>query len=237
MSRLPEKMSVSRITPTVLDDADGTVVDVISIEDADDEKDTLPAFMTGTEEAESAKRGIATHYFMQFCDLERFVADGSEPELDRLVRCEYLSKKDGQRVRIKELEAFRKSKLVRKMLDAKKLYRELRFNVRLPARYFTEDDENRELYADQTVLVQGVIDCIIEDKNGEYYLIDYKTDRLTYEERQNREIGIERLRSSHTLQLSYYALAVREIFGKLPKTIGVYSPHLGDEVEIFNKFN
>ena len=237
MSRLPEKMSVSRITPTVLDDADGTVVDVISIEDADDEKDTLPAFMTGTEEAESAKRGIATHYFMQFCDLERFVADGSEPELDRLVRCEYLSKKDGQRVRIKELEAFRKSKLVRKMLDAKKLYRELRFNVRLPARYFTEDDENRELYADQTVLVQGVIDCIIEDKNGEYYLIDYKTDRLTYEERQNREIGIERLRSSHTLQLSYYALAVREIFGKLPKTIGVYSLHLGDEVEIFNKFN
>ncbi len=236
MSRLPEKMSVSRITPTVLDESEDTVIDVISLDERDDEKDTLPAFMTGTDEAESAKRGIATHYFMQFCDLDKFVTAGSEAELHRLVEREYISQKDGQRVRIKELEAFRKSNLLRKMLGAKKLYRELRFNVRLPAKYFTEDEESRDLYKNQTVLVQGVIDCIIEDTKGEYHLIDYKTDRLSYEERQNRKLGGKRLREAHTLQLSYYALAVKEIFGKLPKTIGVYSLHLGDEVEIFNQF-
>ena len=236
MSRLPEKMSVSKITPTVLDESDETVVDIIVPADEDDEKDTLPAFMTGTSEAESAKRGIATHYFMQFCDLDNFVSLGSEAELRRLVEREYLSVADGERVRVRELEAFRKSPLLKKMLGAKKLYRELRFNVRLPAKYFTESDEQRALYNDKTVLVQGVIDCIIEDNNGELHLIDYKTDRLTYEERENRSLGEARLRDAHTLQLSYYALAIREIFGKLPKTIGVYSLHLGSEVEIFNRF-
>jgi ATP-dependent helicase/nuclease subunit A len=192
--------------------------------------------MTGTDEAESAKRGIATHYFMQFCNLERFVGEGSEAELRRLVEEQYISSEDGSRVRIRELEKFRNSSLIRKMLGAKRLYRELRFNVRLPAKYFTEDEEKRAVYADKTVLVQGVIDCIIEDADGDLHLIDYKTDRLTREERANRHLGEERLKKAHTLQLSYYALAIREMFGKLPKTIGVYSLHLGDEIRIDNCF-
>ena len=236
MSELPEKMSVSKITPTVLDGADDIAFDAIPLEAEDDEKDTLPAFMTGTDEAESAKRGIATHYFMQFCNLDNFVGEGSEAELSRLVNEQFISKKDGERVRIRELEAFRKSPLLRKMLAAKKLYRELRFNVRLPAKYFTEDMERRAVYADETVLVQGVIDCIIEDQNGGLHLIDYKTDRLTKEERETPSLGEERLRKAHTLQLSYYALAIREMFGELPKSIGVYSLHLGKEVEIKNCF-
>ena len=237
MSELPEKMSVSKITPTVLDGTEETVIEVVLPEDGEGEKDTLPSFMTGSEEAESAKRGIATHYFMQFCDLDRFVGEGSEAELKRLVDEQYISAKDGERVRIRELEAFRRSPLLRKMLGAKNLYRELRFNVRLPAKYFTEDTERRAIYADETVLVQGVIDCIIEDQNGDLHLIDYKTDRLTKEERETLTLGEEKLRAAHTLQLSYYALAIEEMFGKLPKTIGVYSLHLGKEVGITNRFS
>ena len=237
MSELPEKMSVSRLTPTVLDGTEGEAVEIISPDEDEDRKDTLPAFMTGTDEAESAKRGIATHYFMQFCDLDRFVNEGSEAELGRLVNEKYISAEDGERVRIKELEQFRRSPLLSKMLGAEKLYRELRFNVRLPAKYFTEDAERRALYADETVLVQGVIDCIIIDNKGDIHLIDYKTDRLTREERADRHLGEEKLRTAHTTQLSYYALAIKEMFGKLPKTIGVYSLHLGVEVEITNRFS
>ena len=237
MSALPEKMSVSRITPTVLDGTEGETVELIPDKSDSEEKDTLPTFMTGTDEAESAKRGIATHYFMQFCDLDNLVGEGSRAELSRLVKEQYISKEDGERVRIRELEAFRDSPLLRKMLDAKNLYRELRFNVRLPAKYFTEDDERRVAYADESVLVQGVIDCIIEDKNGDLHLVDYKTDRLTREEREDPTLGEERLRRAHTLQLSYYALAIEEMFGRTPKTIGVYSLHLGKEVSITNCFS
>jgi ATP-dependent helicase/nuclease subunit A len=122
------------------------------------------------------------------------------------------------------------------MMGAKKLYRELRFNVKLPVRYFTEDEEKNQLYGDEAVLVQGVIDCVYEDEAGEYHLVDYKTDRLTYEERKNAVLGEEKLRRAHSTQLSYYALAIREMFGKMPKSIAVYSLHLGREVEIFNRF-
>jgi ATP-dependent exoDNAse (exonuclease V) beta subunit len=247
MSELPEKMSVSRITPTILDGADENTVQLIGEpvvlydEDGnaidDEEKDTLPKFMTGTDAEESAKRGIATHYFMQFCDLDYFTERGASAELERLLQRGYLSAKDGERVRIKELEAFRGSRLLRNMLGAKKLYRELRFNLHLPAKYFTEDEEKRVAYEGKSVLVQGVIDCIYEDALGEYHLVDYKTDRLTWEERKNRHLAEERMREAHTLQLSYYALAVREMLGKSPKSISVYSLHLGDEIEIYNRFD
>ncbi len=247
MTALPEKMSVSRITPTVLDGADETVVEIIgqtidladeegNLPDCDGEKDTLPKFMTGTDAEESAKRGIATHYFMQFCDLPHFTEQGAEAELKRLLDNGFLSAKDGERVRIRELEAFRKSKLLRNMLGAKNLYRELRFNLHLPAKYFTEDEEKRVAYQGKAVLVQGVIDCIWEDENGDFHLVDYKTDRLTWEERKTRALAEERMRDAHTTQLSYYALAIKEMLGKTPKSISVYSLHLGDEIQIENIF-
>ena len=40
-----------------------------------------------------------------------------------------------------EIDMFRRSKLFLEMLNAKKVWRELRFNVLLPASEFTEDEE------------------------------------------------------------------------------------------------
>ena len=143
-----------------------------------------------------------------------------------------MSKADADRVRLDEIELFSKSELFSRMRKAKKIWRELRFNVRLPADRFTEDKERKEAYKNETVLVQGVIDCIIEDESGELHLVDYKTDRLTKDELQCEELAREKLSFSHALQLSYYKDAIREIFGKLPKTAGVYSLPLGKTLEI-----
>ena len=135
-------------------------------------------------------------------------------------------------MRIREVEAFAKSKLLLEMRSADKLYRELRFNVKLPARDFTTEDELKALYENEQILVQGVIDCLYLDKEGEYHLVDYKTDRLTAEERADRELARKKLAAKHSLQLSYYAKAVELIFGKYPSTVEVYSLPLGDTVEI-----
>lgn len=199
-----------------------------------DRKVTLPKFMQGSRAEESAKRGIATHYFMQFCNLERFAKEGSEAELRRLVEQGFISEADGERVRINELEAFGKSRLFRNILGASEIYRELRFNLFLPAAYFTGNEEKKRFYSDKKVLVQGVIDCIYRDSEGRLHLVDYKTDRLTKEERKNRSLAEKRMREAHSLQLSYYALAIKEMFGCEPAQISVYSLHLGDEIEIFN---
>ncbi len=229
LTRLPEKMSVSKTSPTVLDGSDDGAVDIIS---GAGSRISAPVFISGSPSEESAKKGIATHYFLQFCDLEKFASDGAEKELKRLVCEGFISERDGERVRLPELEAFKRSELFSEMRGAVNLYRELRFNVRLPAEAFTEDRELQEAYFGKEVLIQGVIDCIIEYPDGTLGLFDYKTDRLTKEERENRALAEKTLREKHKTQLTYYAMAAERIFGKKPKKTAVYSLHLGDCVSM-----
>ena len=229
---LPEKLSVSRTSPTVLDETVGDVEPYIPEDGEEEGARHLPAFVTGDGAEESAKRGIATHKFLQFCDLERLSADGAEPELERLVSEGFLSELDKSRVRLGEIRKFARSALFRDMKGAKSLYRELRFNVRLPAHIFTEREEQKAAYRDREVLVQGVIDCIVEYPDGTLGLYDYKTDRLTREELADPALAEAKLREKHALQLSYYSLAVEKMFGKAPTRVEVYSLPLGATVSV-----
>ena len=238
LTRLPEKMAVSYLYPTVLDGNDeppsyeflGTGSGVSK--KSERKKGTLPLFMSEKDPDESAKRGIATHLFMQFCDLEYLAKNGAGAELIRLEKEGFISKEDAGRVRLDEIELFLHSELLSEMRSAKKIYRELRFNVKLPAEHFTANSEKKEALSDKNVLVQGVIDCIIEREGGELLLVDYKTDRLTSTELQDRALAVEKLTRSHASQLSYYKMAVERMFGKPPVSVAVYSLPLGDTVEI-----
>ena len=253
LETLPEKVSVSKLSPTVLDgteegeftledllEKESTALGIANTANTDTEDDsetsepmTLPTFITGVSKNESAKRGIATHTVMQFCDFVRMKRDGIKKELDRLLLLEFISEEDIKRVRTDELERFLSSPLFDEITGGAKLYRELRFNAKLPAEKFAADPDRKAALSGNEVLVQGVIDCIIEKDDGSLHLIDYKTDRLTKEELKNPTLAEERLRKSHTLQLSYYCDAIKTMFGKMPDKVGVYSLHLGREVEIF----
>ena len=233
LTRLPGKLSVSRLYPAILDGSDEFAV---KLEDGEGEvegkRSYLPKFRSPEDVNLSAERGIATHMLLQFCDLERLRKNGARAELDALKKGGFLSDKDADLVRIKEVEAFRGSDLIKAMSEAKSIHRELRFNVKLPASDFTTDEVLKKLYTDEKVLVQGVIDCLYENADGEYHLVDYKTDRLTPEERADKQKAREKLYAKHSLQLSYYAKAVELIFGKYPSTIEVYSLPLGDTVDV-----
>ena len=233
LTRLPGKLSVSRLYPAILDGSDEFSVKIDGSEDeAEEKRGYLPKFRAPDKVNLSAERGRATHMLLQFCDLERLYKNGARAELTELKNGGFLSEKDASLVRIKEVDVFSKSKLITKMRSAVKIYREFRFNVKLPACDFTTDAELKRLYENENVLVQGVIDCLYVDEAGKYHLVDYKTDRLTPEERADREKARQRLSDKHSLQLSYYAKAVEEIFGKYPSTIEVYSLHLGDTLDV-----
>ncbi len=234
LTRLPGKLSVSRLYPAILDGSDEFAVKLDDGEgDATQEKrGYLPKFRAPDAQSLSAEKGIATHMLLQFCDLERLAKVGARQELDALKQKGFLSEQDAALVRVREADAFAKSKLIRDMLSAKKLYREFRFNVKLPAEDFTTDPEQKRLYENEHVLVQGVIDCLYEDSAGDLHLIDYKTDRLTPEERADKALAKEKLKAKHSLQLSYYAKAVELMFGKYPKTVEVYSLPLGDTLDV-----
>ena len=238
LTRLPGKMSVSRLYPAILDGSDEFAVKIDDGEENDsapeDKRGYLPKFRAPDKVNRSAERGIATHMFMQFCDLERLKKNGAVAERNALKAGGFLSENEAELVRLREIDAFISSRLIREMCSAKRIYREFRFNVKLPASEFTTEAELKALYENEAVLVQGVIDCLYEDESGELHLVDYKTDRLTPEELADRELARRKLYKKHSLQLSYYAKAVELIFGKYPKTIEVYSLPLGDTLDVGN---
>ena len=104
----------------------------------------------------------------------------------------------------------------------------------LPAELFTEDPEKKAAVSGKEILLQGVIDCIIENEDGSLALIDYKTDRLTKEELSDKALAKATLVAKHSLQLSYYALAIEKIFGKYPDSVQIYSLMLGDTVDVLS---
>lgn len=230
LTRLPEKMSVSRLYPEILD---GTDEFLLKIDEEENEGATiLPKFRSGADSKESAKRGIATHMLLQFCDFVRLKSEGARSELDRLKSLAFLSERDAELVRLKEIDSFIKSDLMAELSSARRIYREQRFNVKLPAEDFATIPEKKKSYTGEYILVQGVIDCLYEDADGELHLVDYKTDRLTFEERQDRSLAEQKMRDKHALQLSYYAKAVELMFGKKPSTVKVYSLHLGELLDV-----
>jgi len=228
LTELPEKMSVSKTAPNVLDGSDGEEL----FAEKESTAHRAPAFIEGRAEKESAKRGIATHYMLQFCDLDLLASTSAEAELARLVERGFISRRDAERVRIDEIERFRQSELFRDMREARAVHRELRFNLNMPAELFSEEEERLAALRGESVLVQGVIDCIIEYPDGTLGVFDYKTDRLTREELRSRELAEKRLRESHRTQLGFYREAVSRIFGKEPARVEVYSLHLADTVSM-----
>lgn len=235
---LPEKLSVSVLSPSVLDGTEDTVrlsLDgeeplVLTDGDTQEKSTQLPSFYTGIPQDNSAERGIITHTFMQFCDFDRLATEGVEAELDRLIRQRFLPEDARTLVRLDELEAFRESKLLADIRTAVHVYREFRFHTHLPAAAFTENEQLRERLGDTQLFVQGVMDCVYEDGRGELHLIDYKTDRVR--DRSDLDRTREELRCKHTRQLSYYAKASEKIFGRAPKTVSVYSLALGECIKI-----
>ncbi len=234
-SKLPGKVSVSKLYPAYLDEDTLTerAADAFTATVGEAPKKTVPFFLSGMEENAAAKAGIATHLFLQFCDFSALTGKGTdavrlavERELARLVSQGFLHPSDADRVRIDELVAFAASDLLQEILNAKEVRREFRFNTYLPAELFSESE--KESYRGLSVFTQGVIDVLIETAEGDIILADYKTDRLTPPMLANRALAEELLLSRHATQLTYYALAIEKIFGKKPKSVKIYSLHKGE---------
>ena len=220
LGALPAKLSVSALSPDVLD---GDETELYASDSAEP---------VSPEAEEAAKAGTATHIFMQFCDFALTEAHGVRAEAARLVREGFLHPDDAERIRYDEAEAFFRSDIYKKMASATMLRREMRFNVRLLASDFASSDEDRALYEGEDLLVQGVIDCFFCDGNGDITVVDYKTDRLSAYELTHPSAAAEKLLARHAHQLTYYASAVGAMFGKAPKHVYIYSMPLGGTVEV-----
>lgn len=228
LQNIPSKLTVSRLYPEILDEFDDGAA---SLESEEPSEPSVPKFMSGTAYS-PADAGSAAHVLLQFCNFERLRDLGVGAELCRLVSEGFMSKAEGEAANLDYVEAFRKSRFFERILSAKEVRREFRFNAALPAASFTADEEKRTLLeADGIdVIAQGVIDIVFTDADGKLILADYKTDRLTPYELEHKSAAAEKLWKRHGNQLKYYALVCEKLFGKAPDEVVIYSMPLGDTV-------
>jgi ATP-dependent helicase/nuclease subunit A len=227
VSGIPAKLSVSALYPDILTESEPESSDVFSL------RPTTPRFL-GDERAGADEKGTATHVFLQFCDFSS--QDGSsgavEKEIKRLLERSFISGRTASLINRNELSRFFGSAFFKEVRAAKSVWREKRFNVLIDASVLSASPERRRDLAGEKVLVQGVMDILLEMPDGSLVLCDYKTDRLTKEDRSTEQSVARIMRQRHGEQLGYYAQAVASLFGKAPSRILVFPLCYGEAVDI-----
>ena len=221
---IPAKLTVSKLHPSILDNTEESEITT------GDEEFLLPEFMEDSQISTGARRGSATHLFMQFFDFEKVMRDGVENEIERLKLKAYISPDIAKDIDCTGIEVFLSSELFKKIRSSKRIYREQRFNIKLSASEFTEDEERKNHLCDEEVFVQGVIDCVFEDENGKIVLVDYKTD--SFSRNTSRKQIEEILKDRYKDQLGYYKKAVEKMLGNAPDKVLIYSFAISDTINM-----
>lgn len=180
-----------------------------------------PAFLQG-EKLTSAEKGTALHAFMQYADFAAARED-IEAQLQLLTDEGYLTQAQADSVDIEKARSFIDSELVTRCLNADKVYKEYRFNIRIPAKRV--DPEIEESLSEETVILQGAVDlAFVED--GELVIVDYKTDRVK---------APEDLAERYASQLLLYKDAMEECLSLPVKECLIYSIRHSREVAVYQK--
>lgn len=164
-----------------------------------------PAFMNKTG-LTAAQRGTAMHSFMQYCIYENAKSD-LNGEIDRLFSLGFITQEQADSLDRKKLSAFFNSAFADRMFHADKIYREIKVSSFIKANEIYDTD------FDDKILVQGIADCVFEEK-GELILLDYKTDRVSSE---------EELLDRYKKQIQFYKFAVAKTLNKPVKQTALYS--------------
>ena len=140
-------------------------------------------------------------------------------EIERLRQKQLLSDKEAAAVDAGAIVKLFASPLGQRMLKAEHRDREFKFSLLCDAGDWFPGAEGEQ------VLLQGVVDCCIEEE-GALTVIDYKTDAVRTEE----EIAARA--DYYAGQLRAYAAALRRIFGKDVREGVLYYLSAGKEVAI-----
>ncbi|MBQ5695272.1 MAG: helicase-exonuclease AddAB subunit AddA, partial [Clostridium sp.] len=183
------------------------------------EKEVLkPKFLKEEKGLSAAERGTVIHYVMQRLNYDR-VSTISEikAQIEEMVLDNSLTEKEASTVWYKKIYNFFNSNLGKRLLKAYKderlVSRELPFFTELSSVEY-KPELNKDVYVDEKIRLQGIIDCFFEEEDG-IVLLDYKTD---YVEEEKVDEIIERYRA----QLKYYKDALEKITEKRVKESYLY---------------
>lgn len=197
---LPSKVSVSQLA--------GNYPDIAQ----------YPAFLRDRELQLPTGRGTAAHVLMEHISIAPHTAASIPEEIARLTSEGILSPAQAESIHPGRIAAFFASPLGRRMAASERVERELPFNHRVSARELVGAD------TDETMLLQGVIDCcFIED--GQWVLIDYKTDFVPAGK-------ADQAARRHRRQLTLYRNALAALTGVPVKEMYIHFLSTGESVMV-----
>ncbi|REK77414.1 helicase-exonuclease AddAB subunit AddA [Paenibacillus paeoniae] len=171
-----------------------------------------PSFME-EKSLTAAEKGSVHHLLMQHVPVTGTIDKGViEETLSAMVVKRLLTERQASVIDVTAILAFYTSEIGRRLALADWVRREVPFSCMFPAsRVYGKRDAGLD---DESILIQGVIDCLFEDKNG-ITLLDYKTDRIYM---SNWEQAAER----HRFQLELYAEATEAVLKRKVDELYLY---------------
>jgi ATP-dependent helicase/nuclease subunit A len=185
-----------------------------------------PKFME-EKQLTGAERGTVYHTLMQHLPVNGSPVDSRivEQTLWRLVELQILLPHQAEVIESDQLAEFFNTEPGTELLRAQWVKREIPFIYGLPAHHspvewlhslspdagmqtLEEDGNMQASLENETVLVQGIIDCLYE-VDGELVLLDYKTDRVL-----EHRGGLDKLTENYRFQLELYSRAIEDILGR-----------------------
>ena len=164
-----------------------------------------------------AQWGTLMHEAMQWLPLTQYTQASLTKELDALVTKGTFTEEERNLLSDTSLYKFFSSDLGKRLINAKRIEREMPFSMLFEGKrvYDTlEDGEN--------LFLQGIIDTAFEE-DGEWVLVDYKTDRV-----KSGEDLIKR----YKIQMDLYKEALQRLTGMPVKACYIYSFRLHDAIII-----
>lgn len=185
-----------------------------------------PKFME-EKQLTGAERGTVYHTLMQHLPVDGSLVNSQivEQTLLRLVELQILLPHQAEVIDSEQLAGFFYTEPGTELLRAEWVKREVPFIYGLPAHQspaewlhelspnagmqtLEEDGKMQASLENETVLVQGIIDCLYE-VGGELVLLDYKTDQVL-----EHRGGLDKLTENYRFQLELYGRAIEDILGR-----------------------
>ncbi len=206
---IPTKTSVSNIKMMAIED---NLVDFENI------TFTKPVFLRENKEEKitSAQKGTLVHLCMQKLDISQdYNLEKVKQLINNLLEKQIITQREAEAINPFVILEFTKTSIWKEMKEAKEIQKEKPFYINIPAKEVYEQNISNE-----EILVQGIIDLYYQTKDGEYVLVDYKTDYI--EEGQEEE-----LINKYKKQLELYKRALEESLQVKIKRCYLYSTRIG----------
>ena len=176
--------------------------------------DSRPESVIAKEGLTSAEKGTLLHLILSRVDLHADItADYLEHLVAELEAKKFIAAGSTDGISLNGVLGFFESPLGKRLLaaDEDKRYRELPFITALDSHLL----DNTLPQGEKNILVQGVIDCLWQEADGSWVLVDYKSDRISPGQ---THLILER----YSGQMQLYRYAVENILGQPVKEAYFY---------------